>query len=329
MALNKTQQELIGNYLAQKPRVYDPIWQLFGQGNSPYLALSDKILVEEMIADLVKAGIIPRDSAIPSIAVDGHNQTAITPELIAGKEPLSALDTIAKTAAVAIINGQTVDNTKYVLDRKVARLKSGIGNTLGAMANELFFNGTFTTPKTSKLIDFGLDAATSVADTAIGNYTTYITKLVADFFANTGFVPRVMVGTGIQNKLVAEINASTGKKNQMDYKMVKVGDNGFKMVIESMNLEIEIFPLIKKYDDTVIDTSARIQLWAPETLLQAYAGLEFLGDDGQPKLLRSEVFVDKDHGNKETGRSSVFAKSAGIPFIINKDLIARYDVTGL
>ena len=94
-----------------------------------------------------------------------------------------------------------------------------------------------------------------------------------------------------------------------------------------MGLEIDIFPLMKKYDGTVIDTTTRIQLYAPEALLQAYAGLEFKGADGQPKLIRGEVFVDMLEADKETGRGSVFVKSAGVPFIVNSELIQRINVT--
>ena len=94
--LNATQQELMGTYLGTESRVYNPIWQLFGAVNSPYYGLSDKLMVEEMALELVQAGIVPRDTPLPAITVDGYTQTAITPEILGGKDPLSALDTIQK-----------------------------------------------------------------------------------------------------------------------------------------------------------------------------------------------------------------------------------------
>ena len=89
------------------------------------------------------------------------------------------------------------------------------------MAAELFFNGTFTTPKSGKTINFSLPAATTKADGDVGSYVQYISELVATFFAEKGYVPSVMIGSKIQKELIAEINASTGKKDKMNYKMEK------------------------------------------------------------------------------------------------------------
>ena len=326
--LNEKQQELIGGYLGQEVRVNNPVWKLFGEVNSPYYALSDTILVEELKAELVQANIIPRDSEIPTISKGGHIQTAITPELIAGKEATSALDTIAKTAGVAIVNGKAVDNTAYMQDMRLKRLKAGIENTKGRMANELFFNGTFTLPISGDTINFDLDSAVAVTEgTDFSKFVTFISVKVRDFFSNTGFVPKVMVGADIYDALIAEIDASAGKKNAMDYRMTGSRDEGFRLFVDSLGLEIELFPAMSTYAGTAIDSSKRIQIWAPEALLQAYAGLEFVGANGVPGMLRGEVLVDQNEPNRETGRGSVFAKSAGVPFIVRKDLLARYNVT--
>ena len=326
--LNPKQQELIGGYLGQEVKVYNPIWKLFGEVNSPYYALTDTILFEDLKSELVQANIIPRDMDIPTIAKGGHIQTAITPELIAGKEPISAMDSIAKVAGVAIVNGKAVDNATYMQDLRLKRLKSGIENTKGTMANELFFNGTFTLPISGDTINFGLDTAVAVTEaTDFTKFVTFVATKVRDFYSTTGFVPRVMVGSSIYDKLIAEVDASTGKKGSMDYRMTGSRDTGFKLIIDTLGLEIELFPSMKTYAGVTIDTSLRIQLWAPEALLQAYAGLEFATDDNQLGMLRGEILVDENPANRETGRGSVFAKSAGVPFIVRKDLIQRYNVT--
>ena len=321
MALTKTQQELIGTFGAIEIEK-KPFWSTFTEAKTPYLALSDTIKVDEIMAGMMKAGIIPRGATIPAIKVNGHNRVTITPYIIAGSVGISALDTLnAEAGEVVILNGREMKAKDYDRIQKVTEIKGSIENTKEDIAARVFITGK-TKDLNDNDVDLGFVAEESKTK-GTSSWTIILTQLVADYYSKTKRYPdKIMVGAKVADDIIKEINAA--KTPQFTSK-VNIADGGIRIELGGFALPIVTYPA----NDIGENTDTKVTLYKNVCLIPVYAGLEYVGTDGKPSMIRSEVVLDKTEANKETGQAKMFGKSAPFPLVILPELFRRYNFTDL
>ncbi|MGL4482386.1 MAG: hypothetical protein ACRCTW_07670 [Lactococcus garvieae] len=344
--LTPTQEQLTGNYLGQDMRIYKPYSSYFSAVHSPFYAMTEKIHIEELMDELAFAGIVPRGSVMPTIKTDGHTRLSITPDIIGGFQPVTALEGIAKQSTIAIINGNPTDNTVLLMDQKVRRLKAATENTKNLLAGEVLLGSSITalgidfdakhesgfdpiTPNTS-----AMDAKYDIKVGANDSLSFKLFEMIQDFWRTTGKVPTISVGHLALNKLMTEVNTSVGKREHGNYRVEAAGEKGFVVKADHMDMSIVTLAPSAVYsgkndapqgEDMVLDDV--IMLHSDEALIWAYACLEYIDNDGNPGLMRGEVLVDEVIPDKMTARGGIFSKSAPFPVIIKNSLVQRYKLT--
>lgn len=321
MALTKTQQELIGTFGAIEIEK-KPFWSFFTEAKKPYLALSETIKVDEIMSGMMKAGVIPRGSTIPSIKVNGHSRVTITPYIIGASIGISALDTLnAEAGELVVLNGQTIKSKDYDRIQKVTEIKGSIENTKEDISARVFITG-----KTKDLNDNDVDLGFVEEESKVkgsSNWTTVLTQLVADYYSKTKRYPdKIVVGAKVADDIIKEIN--TSKTPQFTSK-VDIIDGGVRIELGGFALPIVTYPA----NDIGENTDTKVTLYKNICLVPVYAGLEYVGADGEPSMIRSEIVLDKTEANKETGQAKMFGKSAPFPLVVLPELFRRYKFTDL
>lgn len=325
-----TREELYNIYRDLTGRTYDPYSSKFTEANAPFYSSTVKIHIEDMLDALAEAQVFDRDSAIPAIKEQAHTRLTIEPMMLGGKKPISALDGQDKQVGQAvIIEGRSVDRSVYEVGKKLSSLRTGIVNSLGKMAGEVLLTSKLTHSKLAVNFDAGnvsdkgdLIVNTSENETVVAK----IVDLLQDFYSTKGFVPGVLIGRKVADQVIQEINLGAGKSSKGDYKMATTGNNeGFKLEVSAMDVPMELVaPVTPLGSTTKIATENLIQLTAPETLCMGYAVIEtYNGATEMPEAITGEVAINYGEINKETGRSSIHAKSAPLPVIVDNNLIER------
>ena len=330
---NERVQELYSIYNGLDVRTYTPYTPKFTEANTAIYSQTEKCSIEDALENLIEAEVFDRDSAVPVIKEEGHMRLTIKPKMLGGKKGISALDGNNKqVGAVTLIAGKATDNSKYEVGIKLRALKTAIDNAKGNMAGEVFLTSKM------KNVDGGVNFdPTNVSDK--GNLTvttadgeTVAVKIVQTarkFFKDNGRVPKICIGDKVADQLIQEVNAGMGKSKKGDYSMTAntgQGQDGFSVMIDTMNIPLEVLAPVNEYKGIVINTDSLIQFYCPTTLVMAYAVLETVDAAKQPLLVRGEFVVNYGKVDEETGRGSVHAKSAPVPMIIHNKLLHRYQL---
>ena len=91
--LTERQKEYIGVYAAiPSPNMF--YWDLFREAREAYLGLGDTINLNEVMAEMKEAGIVPRDTELPPMTINGNVAVSITPDIVGNSVGISALDSI-------------------------------------------------------------------------------------------------------------------------------------------------------------------------------------------------------------------------------------------
>jgi hypothetical protein len=328
--LNAKQEELYTIYEGIQVRgLYNPYTDRFTEANPAFLSDTTKIHIEDMLAEMYEAESFDRDSAIPAVQIHGHTRVSIEPVMLGGKMGLSALDTLNKSVGqpIVMIGGKVVDNSVYTKTSKLEVLKSGVEQGKANMGAEMFL--------TSQITELGLNVDPTgesekgdVTVTPANNekVATTLVRMIRTFFKNKGYAPKIAVGDAVVDALIAEIDVNTGKATKGDYTMTQNGDQGFNVSVDTMNIPIEVLAPVNAYKGNEIDTTDRIILWAPHCLGLAYAVLEGVDGAGNPMAFKSQYITDEGEVNRETGRGSVYVKSAPLPLVLNNTLIERWNL---
>lgn len=316
MALTKTQQELIGAIGALEP-VATPYWNLFAKAKTPYLALSDTIRVDEVIANYTKAGIVPRGTALPPIKVGGYNQLTIKPDIVGGAVGISAMDTLNQEAGeVVVLNGKQIKAKDYDRVRKLQELKNAVDNTKEDLAAGALLKGSIKDANGEE-VELGLESEESKTKGKL-NWVIVLTNLVKDYKEKTKHYPdAIFIGSKIANSLLNEIHSS---EKHVLTSTVKLENDSLNIIVGGFALPVQTFP----FNDIGVDTDTKVTLYKNLCLLPCYAGLEYVGTTGNSEMIRAEIIVDKTEPNRETGQGKIFAKSAPLPLIALPGLIRRY-----
>ena len=320
MALKQKQQELMGAYTAL-PSVKTPWWNLFAKSKLPYLALSKTIKVDEVMSGIVEAGIVPRGTKLPSIKVDGHVQTTVTPDIIGGSSGINALDSInANAGDTVVVNGQVIKASKYDEDLKLTTIKNGIENTKEKNAALAIISGEVNGAMGTK-VNLALDAVENITKTE-ATWVMFFSKLINSYSNETGKMPtHIFVGTAIVDAIVA---VSEGKVNPNFKVTTQLNEYGsMDVILTGLPMPLITFPP----HNTAVDTKNFVFLINDLSLVPVYAGLEYVGTTGGAEMIRSEIISDITVADPETGTAKLFAKSAPFPVIILPKLIKRYSVT--
>jgi hypothetical protein len=328
-----TREELYNIYRDLSGRTYDPYSSKFTEANAPYYSGTVKLHIEDMLDALAEANVFDRDSAIPAIKEQPHTRMTIEPMMLGGKKPISALDGQNKQLGQAvIIEGRSIDQSVFEVGKKLSSLRTGIVNSLGKMSGEVLLTSELTHPKLAVNFDptgisdkGNLTVDTSANETVVAK----IVDLLQTFYSDKGFVPQVMIGRKVADQVIQEINLGAGKSAKGDYRMQTTGQNeGFKLEVAHMDVPMELIaPVTPLGSTTKIVTDNLIQLTAVETLCMGYAVIEtYNGATEMPEAITGEVAINYGEINKETGRSSIHAKSAPLPVIVDNNLIERYQL---
>src|SRR3712207_4701830 len=116
--LTERQKEYIGVYAAiPSPNMF--YWDLFREAREAYLGLGETISLDEVMAEMKEAGIVPRDTELPPMTVNGNVAVAITPDIVGNSVGISALDSInANRTDTVVVNGQQMTASQYDVENK-------------------------------------------------------------------------------------------------------------------------------------------------------------------------------------------------------------------
>lgn len=320
MALKQKQQELMGAY-SVLPSVKTPWWNLFSKTKMPYLALSNVIKIDEVMSGIVEAGIVPRGTKMPSIKIDGHVQTTVTPDIIGGSAGINALDTLnANAGETVVVNGQSMKASKYDENLKLTTIKNGIENTKEKNAALAIINGEVNGAMGTR-VNLALDAVEIITKTD-ATWVMFFTKLINDYINGTGKMPtQIFVGTAIVDAIISELEGNPNPNFKVTTQVNEYGS--MDMILTGLPMPLVTFPP----HNTGIDTQEFVFLINDLSLVPVYAGLEYVGTTGGPEMIRSEIISDTTAADPETGSAKLFAKSAPFPVIILPKLIKRYRVS--
>ncbi|XGU46226.1 major capsid protein [Fusobacterium necrophorum subsp. funduliforme] len=321
--LTERQKEYIGVYAAiPSPNMF--YWDLFREAREAYLGLGDTINLNEVMAEMKEAGIVPRDTELPPMTINGNVAVSITPDIVGNSVGISALDSInANRTDTVVVNGEQMTASQYDVENKTMTLKNSICNTTNRMAAQALLTGKVKCAGNQE-VDMKLPKDVQV-DNKPKSWVTFFVEKINDYQIETGYMPSyILVGSKIAAELITEIQNT--KASLLAAKVEKKGQSAI-ININGVLSEIRTLPPAIGYTNLIKETEDKVFLINNMSLVPLYAGLEFVGDTNNPEMMRGDVFVDKGDVNKQTGRATLFAKSAPFPAIALPKLIKVYKVT--
>ena len=328
--MNEAQEQFFTQWQKTEKKTRTKYTNKFKEAGNLYFSRSEVIKIKEMTDSWVYADITIRGTEIKMTDKNGVNVIELTPPQISKSDSFTADEINYLDSKTAIESNTMVDRLTEVRNSKIETLKAGYVNSLELISQEIFINGVYTTADGQEF-NMGLHAPVAIAVDTAEDKALWLVEQVEAYETNEGYFPKVMAGKDLVSALLKESRLTTNSK-LMDGAGIRLmsndgRNNSYTFLINGFQIEVEKFPIARKANGDVIDTSDMVTLYNPETLGMAYAGIKILDDAGTPHVLTGEVVIDTERGKKSSGVNAMFCKGHPLPVIVNIDLFRRYTIT--
>ena len=286
----------------------------------------DEVYERKQFADFVERGSVGR-----TLNINGYNTGSITPAIIDADIVLTA-EELGKVEAgkVVILQGKALDSGARRKEEKLAILNQAVANTQELINGSVFATGTYTMPKTNKKVDFGFSAATTVTWGTNNELVQLVYDAILSYQNDNGFIPTaIQFGTKIVRKALAD--------TQFQDAVFKFGGKvagltsvtGGLPIANILGVNIETLPPCFDSSNKNIMPDDTIYIVNDTFLIPAYAGLEYIGDSGNPEMIAADMIVDFET-TRRSASTTVWLKKAYTPFVaLAEKAVKRIKVAGL
>jgi hypothetical protein len=296
----------------------------FLSAGNKYLSPTETIRIDDMLDHFVVAGIVGRKDVLPLLKKDGFKKTEFEPDIIGGTYPYSASDIINLRAGIPTYttDGKEITSEK-ALEVKYAKLSgAAIYNRIERQCVDAYLKGTYT-DKDGEVHNVGT--------TGVGTTFALVDKVVSDevlkkitaYIKTNKIVPKVEAGITIFNAIKNEARSSETNINKVDFTY-----EGETAVLTIAGKRVEMLIDGIGTDGINIDTANMLILSDPNTLAVGHGCLTW-GDvkTNETKLAKAELIAGELKVEETTGQKGLWAKSAPMPVVLNKDKFLRFKCT--
>lgn len=291
---------------------------------------TDKTTVsyDELDNAFKELALLPRTAQFPAIKQGGFERKFVTPDLVKGSVVLTP-DEITKMQAGQVeiyADGEKVDNSKVITERKLQVLKTSYIRTKELIASEVYLTGKITPATEQKAITlFDIKEEEKTFKKGTDSWQVLLLDLINEFVKVNKIAPNLIeIGTNVFNAIM---NDEKMAKIVEAYKTVSVnaGDNVYP-TLNFLNYKIVVLPNSVNLKGEQIDTSNKIILSNDNELTSAYVGLAVADDNNNIKIIESEVAIS-EHVNQEMATKKWNLQSGYIPLVPLPSRIQVYNLT--
>lgn len=330
--INKHKTQFMGIYRQANPFVSNFFGSKIAQGGNEYITALERIAFEDVAIFLSPAKIVRREDVHPVAKLNGSKIEAIEPEIIKQSMPIKPSDSILREKGQSIlVNGVAVSSLQYVMDEMIFKIKKSIEITKERMSTEMFLTGKYTSVTTGNSIEYDMAAAANVAATdAVGSFEKWITKARTEFYKKAGVYPtEIFIGVDVFTALFDKFNPISNQVNGgARVSSQKLVDGTEVMTMNVFGLNLTVFPAALDLKGGEIDTDKMIYFYHPDAFLPAYAGVVEIVN-GLGKNIAAKEIIRTTLADQHTGIAEMLGESAYSPMLIGKNLVKKYNVTGL
>lgn len=327
--INPRQAELMGIFAALPTNVTTHYLSKF-QNGTPFMTSSDSFNVIELMRELISLAVVPRGTKAPDIKINGHNTINIRPDIIKGTATLTPLENLEIQAGQTqmILNGQLVDNGKFLDEKKLSMLKSGYMNTKARMCAELFLTGKITLPESKDVIDFKTKPAIPKTFTkGTNNWEVFFLDLLDEYVEkNKVFPTKIEVDKEILKEFLTDEKLA---KQNIAYNIVDIIP---QKTLEQryphfniLNMKIETLVPATNVVGKKIDTENMVYLSNEAEFTETYVGLE-VAVNNSVLMLKADVHIDEIVEKDPPVKKYIF-QSGYCPVLPITERIMKYKVT--
>lgn len=328
--MNKKIAELIGVYfgIPTNNQVTTYYLNKFRQKfTTPY----EVVKFDEVFNELQLLSIVGRDVEAPNVKEGGFTRKTMTPDVIKGAITLtgSELMQLQPGQAPVYVNGEKVDNSTKIRDRKLLQLKLSFIRTQEAMSSEIYLTGKLTLPLTQSVFTFDeTDNVKKTFTASQDDLSVFLLGLVDEFYKENKIAPtKIEIGIDIFKELMKN-EAFKSQAKAFNIASVTNNQGGNGNIYPSFNVlgyEFQVLPNAENVSGEMIDTSKLIILSNDNEFTQVYCGLSVLENE-QLKVIETDVYID-EIVKKDPATMKYLLQSAFIPFIPVSKRIKRYAIT--
>lgn len=302
------------------PQIYSK--KFLASGNK-FLSNTERIRVDDLLDHFVVAGIVGRTDVLPLLEKDGFQKTELEPDIVGGTYPYSATDLITLQAGIPTYttDGKEIKSEEALEVKYTKMASSSIYNRVERQCADAYLKGTYT-DKDGTVHNVGVTSATSLTltDKVVSDE---ILKKVTAFIKKYGISPKIEAGANVFNAIKNEARVSENNVNGVSFAY-----DGLTATLTIAGKKVEMLIDAIGTDGNSIDTGNMLILSDPNTLGVGYGCLTY-GDvnSNASKLVRAEVVAGELRVEETTGQKGIWAKSAPMPVVLNKNKFQRYNCT--
>lgn len=330
--INQQKIGFMGIYRQANPFVSNFYTSKIAQSGNEYITALERIAYEDVALYLSAADIVRREDVHPVGRLNGSKVPSIEPEMIKHSIPIKPSDSIMREFGTSIlINGVPISSLQYTLDQMIFKIKKSIEITKERASTEMFLTGKYLSPKTGNSIEYPMAAATAVAHTvAIDKFEKWITDARTTFYKKAGVYPtETFIGIDVFSALFDRFDPISNQINGgARVRSEKLIDGTETMVMDIFGMKLTVFPAALDLKGAEIPTGKLVYLYHPDAFLPAYVGVVDIVN-GLGVNIASKEMIRTTAADQFTGRAHMLGESGYSPMLIGKDLIKKYEVTGL
>lgn len=305
-----------------------PITYFQDKFKNSYSTNKETISYDELDYSFKELKLLPRNAQFPVIKQGGFERKFVTPDLVKGTVVLTPdeLSKMQAGQAEIYVNGEKVDNSKIITERKLSVLKKSYIRTKELIASEVYLTGKVTPEESDTPITlFELKEENKQFTKATDSWQVLLLDLISKYVKENKIAPNLIeIGIDIFNAI---LNDEKMAKIVEAYKTVSINasDNVYP-TLNFLNYKIVVLPNAEKLKGEPIDTSKKIILSNNNELTSAYVGLAVATDDDNIKIIESEMVIS-EHLNKPLATKEWNLQSGYLPLVPLPSRIKVYNVT--